>query len=421
MDEWLSRLRFGVMSSVYIDADSSKNPWLGDRLQELPLSVRTVRVQRETFDLPPDDDDSDSFAESESPSPSPSSVDDSVLAAVVLALPAHIRSLIFEQDGRYTMYEEECTLDTLPPFEEWTLPAGLTELHLPRYLQLDEEGQGAAVQLPPQLVKLRLGSRLNHSLAKLKLPASLRVLRLGAYWNQLASDWPLLPDGLEELELSGRFNQPLSSLCLPSSLRKLHVLTSSGTAAQERDVAHLFDDPTPCMFPPRLESLQLPPPLTAEQEAEQDEQVNIEQAVGRPKVRIWTGSPPLNLGLLPPSLRTLRIHQSQPLVCDPPSALASLQLEQLSVFHRGSDNRRVSRRYHRAEERRARLRRQLSQTAKQYKAAGASKNGGATNSASSTSTVAASSAPTAEAPDVAHPSAFVSAAPSFTMGASKHG
>jgi hypothetical protein len=432
MDGWLTQLRFGVPTSVHIDIVSSENPELGEQLQQLPLSVRSVHVLREAFNRDRWDryalDSSgrcDRCANSGDPPDSPPPLDESFLRHVAVHLPAHIRSLIFEQDGMEINeeYEYHFSDTILPPIEAWSLPDGLTELHLPRCLWL--YARGADVQLPPQLVKLRLGNgyEFDHSLAKLKLPPTLRVLHFGEQWNQSAPDWPSLPNGLDELELPGRFNQPLSSLHLPSSLRKLHFRAYHGLSNQK--VSRLFDDPTPHMFPPHLLSLQLPPPLTAEQEAEQDEQVNIEQAVGRTKVRIWTDSTPLNLSLLPPSVRFLRIHRAQPLVCDPPSALDSLQLEQLRVFHRISNNGRPTRWHSGAQGRRERLRQQMSHTAMQYKAACASNNNnsGVTHSASSISAVPVSSAPTAEAPDVAQPAvpASVSVAPSFTMGARKQG
>jgi hypothetical protein len=261
--------------------------------------------------------------------------------------------------------EERNTKTVLPPFEEWTLPDELTKLHLPCWLPLNKEGEGAAIQLPPQLVELRLGYALDHSLAKLKLPASLRVLRLGAEWNQLAPDWPLLPDGLVELELSGGFNQPLSSLRLPSSLRKLHVLTSSGTSAQERAVSHLFDDPTPGMFPPRLESLFLPPPLNHHSEQELRKKAKAENEGIEP---IWTGSAPLNLSLLPSCLRFLTLHRAQALVCNPPSALSSLHVETLSLFHRRDEYSWERSDYSGAEECRQQLQQQLRRTEEQSKA-----------------------------------------------------
>jgi hypothetical protein len=454
MDEWLSQLRFGMLSSVSIDANTSEQAHLGEWLQQLPLSVRSVRVRRETFDRDPYDG-WDSCVE-ELPPPSSVHRNESFLRHVVLHLPAHIRSLIFEQYGMGIFFEDKYTEDLLPPIAKWTLPAGLTELHLPRCLQLDKAGHGAAVELPPQLVELHLGYGLsNHSLAKLKLPASLRVLHLGAWLHEASADWPSLPDSLEELQLSGRFNQPLSSLRLPASLRKLHFRSYHGRSNQK--ASRLFDDPTPTMFPPHLLSLKLPPPITARQESEQEAQLQKEEEESEEEesedgvVAVFdTQSAPLNLSLLPPSLRFLRIHRAQALMCEPSSdpessSLPSLRLEELGVFHRDSswEEFETTKTFSGGENCRKQLQRQLdsTRTARQSRAeleeaamsAAASDDSRPGSGTGSTTAVAAavaspstpaataSAAAAASAPIAGSSASVVSSDLSFTMGTRKRG
>jgi hypothetical protein len=83
------------------------------------------------------------------------------------------------------------------------------------------------------------------------------------------------------------------------------------------------------MFPPQLLSLQLPPPLTTKQEAAQKTQLQKKE---RGIVAVFGSQcSPLNLSLLPSSLRFLRIHHAQSLVCKPASALNSLRLQELTI------------------------------------------------------------------------------------------
>jgi hypothetical protein len=291
--------------------------------------------------------------------------------------------------------------------------------------QLDKAGQGAAVQPPPQLTELRIGYELDHSLANLELPASLRILRFGARWNQTNAAWPPLPGGLEELELPDEFNHPLSSLHLPSSLRKLYFqLYRPFDESASGSVSHLFDDPTPNMFPPQLRSLRLPPPVSLLKEMELQRKV----VRGQPAAIVWLGSTPLNLSLLPPSLRFLRIYRAQALVCDPPSLLDSLRLEELSVCHRDSafPFKTRTKWYEAAEACRQKLRRQMRLSRVVKRATHPARDhivvGAATGSGATAATLAAAShaAPT-EPAATAQPIASVSAASSFTMGTSKRG
>jgi hypothetical protein len=359
MDERLEFMRIGVPCSVFIDAAASMDHQLGEKLQGLKHSVCSVRVRREAFDRV--------LAEPDWHAPPPPLPrKESFLCHVVFHLPAHVRSLIFQQRDGDEIKDAVKTFsrDTLPTIEEWTLPAGLTELELPCWINLNQWGQGAAVQLPPQLMELRLGDQLDHSLTKLKLPASLHVLHFGENWDRPAFHWPLLPEGLEELGLPQWFNEPLSSLHLPPSLRKLHFqLYEPFDEGAYGSVSRLFDDPTAGMFPPQLLSLHLPPPVDVRKEMKLQQRAkeeNIKTAF------VWTGCSPLNLSLLPSSLRFLRIHQSQSLVCDPLSALDSLHLTELVLFRRsvhGDDTRLwESHRWKGAEECRGNLLQQLRRT-----------------------------------------------------------
>jgi hypothetical protein len=411
MEGRLARLRFGVLSSVAIGLDDSDGEQLDEKLQQLPRSVRTVQVH---------DSSARDSAESEP--------EGSFLRHVVLRLPAHIRSLIFDDEAEYINGEEIMADDLrlLPPVEDWSLPAGLTELDLPCWMQLDEEGHGASMQLPPQLVELRLGDELNHSLAKLKLPASLRVLHFGVGWNQPASDWPLLPDGLEELELPSGFNHPLSSLRLPHSLRKLHFPSYLCLEQEDEEgwVSHLFDNPSADMFPPGLESLHLPQPLNDHSEQEMRKKAKAESKSIEP---IWTGSAPLNLSLLPSSLRVLHLHRAQAVVCNPPSSsLDWLRLDHLRVFRWWQEQQ-----YDRTEACRQKLRRQMRLLKTAKRATRAAQDplpvgaGAGSGAAAAVPAAAASVAPTEAANAAAQLAAAATPAaphsPSFTMGTNKRG
>jgi hypothetical protein len=317
-DQWLANVRFGVVSTVFIDEQTSKDNRLAERLQRLPLSVRHVRVRQEAVGC-------DSAQ--------------SKLAAVASLLPAHVQSLSFEDSAEVDSEESDSSSEdeenepeercqpklVPPPIEQCTLPAGLTALQLPRHLKLDEDGQGAAVQLPPQLEELRLGFELNHSLAKLKLPGSLRVLHFGAAWTQPVSGWPQVPDGLEELVLPHLYSHPLSSLKLPASLRKLHFLPLDPITPSPPHSSHLLDNATAGMFPPKLESLHLPCSAVRE----------------RWVIAVASIDDPLDLSLLPPSLRFLRLSDEQPLCCagdTMASVLQQLRIETLEL-ERGSVER----------------------------------------------------------------------------------
>jgi hypothetical protein len=117
VDSWLAHMRFGVVSTVFLDARASMDFYLGAQLQRLPLRVCGVRVRREALAV---------------------AGRRSALDVVAWQLPAHVRSLIFEHEGLASS-GEGCTFDLLPPLSRWTLPAGLTELQLPHFLPLDEE------------------------------------------------------------------------------------------------------------------------------------------------------------------------------------------------------------------------------------------------------------------------------------------
>jgi hypothetical protein len=412
MDEWLESMRIGVPSSVFIDAAASMDRQLGGKLEWLKHSVCSVRVRREAlFDRGLQEPDWHT-------PPPPLPRKESFLCHVVFHLPPHIRSLLFQQRDGDEIKDAVKTFsrDTLPPIEEWTLPAGLTELELPCWIDLSQRGQGAAVQLPPQLMELRLGDQLNHSLAKLKLPASLHVLHFGESWDQPAFHWPLLPDSLEELVLPQWFNEPLSSLHLPPSLRKLHFqLYEPFDEGAYGSVSCLFDDPTPNMFPPQLLSLQLPPPVDVRKEMKLQQRAKDENNCA---AIVWLGSTPLNLNLLPSSLRFLGIHQSQSLVCDPLSALDSLHLEELVLFRRSShdDGTRLweSHRCNGEEECRGNLQQQLRRTRGETQPS--TNVTDSADNAGSGSTAAAAGASTALSA-----AAIASSFPSFTMGVNKRG
>jgi hypothetical protein len=280
------------------------------------------------------------------------------------------------------------------------------------------------------LVELRLGAELNHSLAKLKLPESLRVLHFDAWWNQAGADWPLLPEGLEELGLPSGFNHPLSSLRLPRSLRKLHFPSYLNLELHDDEewVSHLLDNPSADMFPPGLESLHLPKPLDKHSAHKLAQRPHPKNSVAHP---IWTGSTPLNLCLLPSSLRVLHIHCAQALVCTPPSSsLDWLHLEHLGVFHG-----RPEQQYDGAEACRQKLQRQmrLSKTAKratrpaqdQLPVGNAAGSGAAAAAAvaapAATASVAPTEAASASAPLAAAATPAAAHSPSFTMGTNKRG
>jgi hypothetical protein len=310
-DQWLAPMRFGVPTTVFVDAAGSMNRQLGAQLQRLPLSVRNVRVCREVFNV---------------------DVAISKLAAVALHLPAHIRSLIFEHEGQPSSparQEPKVPMLSLP-LDQWTLPAGRTELQLPHLQPVDdkvhavwgesisgEERDEQASGLPAALTILRLGAELDHSLAYVRLPSSLRVLDFGAAWSQPASEWPLLPDGLEELALPATYRHPLSSLPLPASLRKLHfsslaqALRRPGMALELMLKSRLLKGATAATFPPALDSLHLPCSSLHES---------------------WRRSasmdPPLDLSLLPASLSSLRLADAQALCC---TGSAGLTLQNLRI------------------------------------------------------------------------------------------
>jgi hypothetical protein len=185
-------MRFGVVSTVFLDARASMDFYLGAQLQRLPLRVCGVRVRREALAV---------------------AGRRSALDVVAWQLPAHVRSLIFEHEGLASS-GEGCTFDLLPPLSRWTLPAGLTELQLPHFLPLDEEihkqrsgwvfsdeeeeeeeeeEDGRQLALPASLTELRLGAELSHSMTHVQLPSSLRVLHFGAAWSQPVEHWPQLP------------------------------------------------------------------------------------------------------------------------------------------------------------------------------------------------------------------------------------
>jgi len=201
--------RFGVATAVRIDRRACEAPELQRRLERLPRRVRTVHVAQEVFL-----DRNRSYHVRVFYPPSQ-------LRAVLLHLPAHVEALVFERALCGYAYEDRDMRLMLLPFSQWRLPENLKELRLPIFCSLDEEGQGAEVQLPPALTSLTLGSALNHSLAQLRLPSSLRSLHLGRRWTQPLAHWPSLPDGLTELSLSDKFDRSLAALQLPASLRVL--------------------------------------------------------------------------------------------------------------------------------------------------------------------------------------------------------
>jgi hypothetical protein len=290
MDEWLDSMRIGVPSSVFIDAAASMDRQLGGKLEWLKHSVCSVRVRREVFDV--------------------TTPSQSKLAAVTSHLPSHVRSLVFEHEFMASTAGEDDDDDdvkvrvAVPELSQWTLPAGLTELQLPHCLWLDDNGAG--VQLPAPLIKLRLGADVNQSLTEWQLPASLRVLRFGAAWSQPADHWPRLPNRLEELVLPWTYSHPLSSLKLPHSLLALYFNTPESYARDSKQPpppAHLLKHMTVGMFPPRLRSLRLPHFAT-----------------------------PIDLSLLPTTLRFLAVHPRQVLCCsgdDPAVILHQLRITAL--------------------------------------------------------------------------------------------
>jgi len=232
-DARLAALRFGVPTAVRIDrrANEDESVALAERLQQLPRSVREVHVLHKVFDRNPWDRSDNGepackfdcgMCENMALNLSPEPVPDSQLHAVLQQLPDHIQALTFQQEGSWIDDEEVFYEAVLLPFNKWRLPPALTTLHLPRRFDLDAQGQGAAVQLPSTLTELRLGVLLCHSLARLQLPSSLRVLRFSRIWEQPSEHWPQLPDGLEELTLPETWPHPLTSLRLPDSLCVLH-------------------------------------------------------------------------------------------------------------------------------------------------------------------------------------------------------
>jgi hypothetical protein len=362
--EWVAHMRFGVPTTVFIDAATSMDCRLGDKLQRLPLRVRHVHVHRAVFAVEwwPGVGN-DSFRRKQRNFQLECSDFDRPeceLAAVVWQLPDHVRSLISEHDGcSAPAKEQEQTAETLPPFSRWTLPDGLTELQLPHFLPLDnrhhlyshgwdsvldgahedssdeewqiqlrpagpsisEEAQKEqpeeTIQLPDSLVILRLGAELDHSLTHVRLPSSLRVLHFGAAWSQPAHGWPQLPDGLEELVLPSTFPHPLSSLKLPASLRRLHFLplarATEGPLFPSK--SRLLEEPAAGMFPPALESLRLPCSIRFRGQVQRAASIHS----------------PLDISLLPASLRFLRLSNEQSLCCTGDAALA-LQKLRLDTF-----------------------------------------------------------------------------------------
>jgi hypothetical protein len=303
--EWVASMRFGVVSTVVLDARASTDDQLAAQLQRLPLNVRNVRVLREVFGV--------SFPRSK-------------VAAVTTHLPSHIRSLVFDHEGWAAHDEKEQMFKLLPPLSQWTLPVGLTELHLPRLfpLPLDQSASGEQQAerlhgLPASLIRLRLGDELDHSLTHVQLPASLHVLHFGAAWSQPVEHWPQLPDGLEELVLPSTYPRPLSSLQFPRSLRKLHFLSlfCAGRHESSPSKSCLLEDTTAGMFPPALESLLLPCPVVRD---------------GR-TVSVASIDSPLDVSLFPTSLSTLCMGDQQSLCCTGNVALIlqNLRIESLVV------------------------------------------------------------------------------------------
>jgi hypothetical protein len=216
-------------------------------------------------------------------------------------------------------------------------------------------------------------------------------------------------------------------LRLPASLRKLHFqLYTCATKQKKRSVSRLFDDPAACMFPPLLCSLQLPSPVDTRTAKELQKNA---KGVTNSAAIIWIGSTPLHLSLLPPSLRFLRIHRSQAVVCDAPSSSSSsasssasaqprlLHIEELDVL-RGAGGARpsASRKYSGQEACRKKLYKQVRWTERQYKAKSATHR----FSSSSSSSSAAAATATAGVLDSAA-AAPASSVPVFTMGTSKRG
>jgi hypothetical protein len=278
-DEWLESMRIGVPCSVFIDAAASMDRQLREKLQWLKDIVCSVRVRREVFDVT-----------------TPSQFR---LVAVTSHLPSHVRSLVFEHEFMAPEQDADEEAVALPELYQWTLPAGLTVLQLPHCLWLEDNG--AQVQLPASLTKLRLGANLDQSLADWQLPASLRVLHFGAAWSQPMDGWPQLPDGLEELELPHMYPHRLSSLQLPPSLRAL--LFAPPALDSTPRATHLPDIVTQATFPPRLQRLHLPRSAKA-----------------------------IDLSLLPTTLRHLRFGYDQSLCCsgsDPAATLENLALKTL--------------------------------------------------------------------------------------------
>ena len=122
------------------------------------------------------------------------------------------------------------------------------------------------LELPPRLVCLRMWNEGGGSFEHLKLPATLRILELPAYWSGPIVKLPLLPPSLQELHFGREFDADVTRLELPCTLRVLTFgeLFDHPVETQLRlpaTLTHLKFCSTFCRYH-FLEKLPLPPGLT---------------------------------------------------------------------------------------------------------------------------------------------------------------